>query len=291
LAVFSLRLPELAQRASVDVEDMESDRTARSTFELVRPAGRAVIRLLRSGRISVGAVYGLGDTVEVAVRIPGWVADSVEFVVGLSGRPPATLRTQARDSAGVGVAVLAVPVADSVGRPRLKSGLYRVTARPAPDSGQTWSASAGFEVRLPFYHDDSAYFERVEQLAYVATVEQIRWLRAVPPAARDTAWGTFWKPMDPSPATPENEREREYFERIDYATEHFGRPDRGFRSDRARVYVKFGPPDQVESKPFEIDRPARETWYYYERGLAVSFVDRFGWGEFLLEAPREPDEQ
>jgi GWxTD domain-containing protein len=84
------------------------------------------------------------------------------------------------------------------------------------------------------------------------------------------------------PATDRNEREEEYFARISYAEEKFRHGDRGYRSDRGRVYVVYGPPDQVESRPFELDTPAYEVWSYYGSGRSFTFVDRYGTGQFVL---------
>ena len=81
--------------------------------------------------------------------------------------------------------------------------------------------------------------------------------------------------------------EEEYFGRIDYAEEHFRHGDRGYLSDRGHVYALYGPPDQIESRPFEIDSPAVEVWYYYQLNKEFDFVDRFGAGEYMLQNREE----
>ena len=93
----------------------------------------------------------------------------------------------------------------------------------------------------------------------------------------------FWKKKDQSPTTERNESEDQYFERIDYAEEHFGQGDRGYRSDRGHVYVLYGAPDQIDARPFEIDTPADEIWYYYQVNKRFEFIDRFGAGEYVLQ--------
>ena len=71
---------------------------------------------------------------------------------------------------------------------------------------------------VPFFLDDSAYLRRVGQLVYVATAEESKHLRSVPRSEREQAWREFWKKKDQSPTTDQNEREEQYFERIESDT-------------------------------------------------------------------------
>src|SRR5262245_13547007 len=57
----------------------------------------------------------------------------------------------------------------------------------------------------------------------------------------------FWMRRDPDPATSANEFKEEHYRRIQYANERFTSGKPGWRSDRGRFYIKFGPPDQKES--------------------------------------------
>lgn len=88
----------------------------------------------------------------------------------------------------------------------------------------------------------------------------------------------FWKQRDPSPGTPENEFRDEHYRRIAYANGRFPSTDPGWRTDRGRIYILLGPPDQIElhpagrdtTTPFEIWRyragsgPNRETGRTFE---------------------------
>jgi GWxTD domain-containing protein len=158
-------------------------------------------------------------------------------------------------------------------------------------AGGQLRASASFRVDVPFFYDDSQYFARVAQLEYVASSGEMQILRRTPRAERESAWRDFWKKKDQTPTTERNEREDEYLARIDYADEHFGHGDRGWRSDRGRVYVRYGAADQVDVRPFEIDAPAYEIWYYYELNRKFVFLDRFGAGEMILQNPEVFDER
>ncbi|MEO0189431.1 MAG: GWxTD domain-containing protein [candidate division WOR-3 bacterium] len=143
-----------------------------------------------------------------------------------------------------------------------------------------------FEIERPFYLDEKAWYLKVSQLEYIATPGEINQLRKAQIEERDSLWKAFWKKYDPTPNTEYNEKEAEYFERIAYAEEHFSFGDKGWRSDRGRIYVKFGPPDEVVSRPYELSTKPYEIWYYYRLNLKFVFYDRHGFGEYILVNPQ-----
>ncbi len=59
----------------------------------------------------------------------------------------------------------------------------------------------------------------------------------------------FWLRRDPTPDTPENEFREEHYRRIAYANEHFAAGKKGSLTDRGQIYIKFGPPDEIEAHP------------------------------------------
>ena len=76
-----------------------------------------------------------------------------------------------------------------------------------------------------------------------------------------------------------------YYQRVQYANEHFqyGQTE-GWKSDRGRVYIIYGPPDQIERFPNSPNENPYEIWYYYniEGGVEFDFVDFSGFGDFKL---------
>src|SRR5271157_2943955 len=66
---------------------------------------------------------------------------------------------------------------------------------------------------------------------------------------RDAFIEQFWLRRDPTPDTPENEYKEEHYRRIAYANEHFASGIPGWRTDRGRIYIAYGPPDQIDSHP------------------------------------------
>jgi GWxTD domain-containing protein len=309
----SLVLPRAGLDARVEVNDRANERSALARFRIDRPTGGLTVRLYKSGKPASMRRYGIGDTlVAVAEGASGLAGtgdsphsgtvpsgtvpfDSCRFVLKHDRRvvTGVTVQTTVKDVlsdrglSGQGgrmksEARFEYPIGDSTGVARLGGGEY-VLEVTALGNALPLSASVSFRVEVPFFLDESAYLRRVEQLIYVASSEESKRLRSVPRGEREQAWREFWKKKDHSPAIGRYESEDQYFERIDYADEHFGHSDRGYRSDRGHVYVRYGPPDQVDARPFEIDSPAYEVWYYCALNKRFEFVDRFGAGEYVLQ--------
>ena len=109
----------------------------------------------------------------------------------------------------------------------------------------------------------------------------------------------FWQRRDPTPDTVENEFKEEHYRRIAYANERFSSGIPGWRTDRGRMYIMWGPPDQLESHTQGelYNRPMQEgggqtTTYAYEdwtyhcygkrgsgQNITIEFVDPTGTGE------------
>jgi GWxTD domain-containing protein len=66
---------------------------------------------------------------------------------------------------------------------------------------------------------------------------------------RDAFIENFWGRRDPTPDTVENEFKEEHYRRIEYANEHFAAGIPGWKSDRGRIYIMYGPADEIESHP------------------------------------------
>ena len=77
---------------------------------------------------------------------------------------------------------------------------------------------------------------------------------------RDQFIEAFWQRRDPTPDTEENEFKEEHYRRIAYANEHFAAGIPGWRTDRGRIYVMYGPADEIDSHPSggTYERPIEE---------------------------------
>lgn len=104
-------------------------------------------------------------------------------------------------------------------------------------------------------------------------------------AARQEFIEEFWKKRDPDPDTEENEFYEEFFGRIEYANDHFDEGTPGWKTDRGRIYIYFGPPDRIERRPMlnNVDIKGYQIWIYYRYQFAIDFIDRRGDGSYRMD--------
>ncbi len=78
---------------------------------------------------------------------------------------------------------------------------------------------------------------------------------------------------------------KKYLERIEQANQKFTtRFSPGWRTDRGRVYIVYGAPDEVERYPYSENMKPYEIWHYYnlQGGVIFVFGDRTGFGSYEL---------
>ena len=121
---------------------------------------------------------------------------------------------------------------------------------------------------------------------------------------RDQFIEQFWLRRDATPDTAENEYKEEHYRRIAYANEHFAAGVPGWRTDRGRMYIMYGKPDEIEAHPSggNYQRPIEEgggststfpfeVWRYrYLEGVGqeimIEFVDPCMCGEYHMTMDR-----
>src|SRR5947209_16842251 len=87
-----------------------------------------------------------------------------------------------------------------------------------------------------------------EEVGYILTDEErSAFLRLSNNEEREQFIEQFWLRRDPTPETVENEFKEEHYRRIAYANEHYAAGIPGWKTDRGRTYIVFGPPDEIES--------------------------------------------
>jgi GWxTD domain-containing protein len=121
---------------------------------------------------------------------------------------------------------------------------------------------------------------------------------------RDNFIEAFWQRRDPTPDTEENEYKEEHYRRIAYTNEHFAAGIPGWKTDRGRIYIMYGPADEVDSHPSggSYERPMEEgggetstfpfeDWRYrYLEGIGqeviIEFVDTCMCGDYHMTIDR-----
>src|SRR4029077_7521115 len=107
----------------------------------------------------------------------------------------------------------------------------------------------------------------------------------------------FWLRRDPTPDTEENEFKEEHYRRIAYTNEHYASGIPGWKTDRGRIYIIYGPPDEIESHPSPDAAAPFEEWLYHHIegvGAKIMFIfsDTLLNGEYRLTlnpAARAPE--
>jgi GWxTD domain-containing protein len=126
-----------------------------------------------------------------------------------------------------------------------------------------------------------------EPLEYIAESRELRPYRGATVEAKRRFLVEFWQKRDPDPATPRNELRDEFYGKIAFADSNYrergASTTPGWKTDRGRVYAKFGAPNEVldrerrgRAMPYLVWRYTRmrDTWYV--------FSDRSGLGSYKL---------
>ena len=146
-----------------------------------------------------------------------------------------------------------------------------------------------------------------EDVAYIISDEErAAFKRLQTDEEREQFIEQFWLRRDPTPDTIENEFKEEHYRRIAYTNENFASGIPGWKTDRGRIYITYGPPDEKETHPSggTYERPSEEgggttstfpfeQWRYrYIEGVGsdiiIEFVDPTMSGEYRMD-PSEKD--
>lgn len=183
------------------------------------------------------------------------------------------------------------------------------------ESAQAQSDGQQDPLKRPKKKDDkAANIERLGGVYKKWLDEDVRWIitdeelsafkKLTTNAERDTFIEGFWQRRDPTPDTAENEYKEEHYRRIAYANEHYAAGMPGWRTDRGRIYIMYGPPTSIDSHPMggPYQRSAEEgggqtetfpfeVWRYrYLEGIGqeieIEFVDDCGCGAYEMTLDR-----
>jgi len=148
-----------------------------------------------------------------------------------------------------------------------------------------------------------------EDVIYIISPEErTAFLQLATNEEREQFIEQFWLRRSSNPDMPDNDFKEEHYRRIAYANEHYASGIPGWKTDRGRIYIIWGAPDEIESHPTggTYDRPMEEgggstTTYPWERwryrylegiqeNVELEFVDPSGSGEYHLTMdPSEKD--
>ncbi|HEY6182329.1 MAG TPA: GWxTD domain-containing protein [Terriglobales bacterium] len=172
--------------------------------------------------------------------------------------------------------------------------------RPVSDKQQKKNSKA---LRQELSKTEKEWLEK--DVAYIITDEERAAFKQFSnEEERDQFIEAFWQRRDPTPDTEENEFKEEHYRRMAYANDHFAAGIPGWKSDRGRMYIMYGPPDEIESHPSggTYERPIDEgggststypfedwRWRYIEgigQEVIVEFVDTCMCGDYHMTMDR-----
>lgn len=161
--------------------------------------------------------------------------------------------------------------------PLLSAGVLALTLAVALAAWQTQTPPPRMEAAFQKWIDEDA--------AYIATPEErAAFARLRSAEEREKFVEQFWLRRDPTPGTGRNEAKEEHYRRIAWVNEHF--MDGGWKSDRGRIHIVYGPPDEMES------HPSMERWRYrylpnVGNDVIVEFVEKDHTGKYQMT--RDPN--
>jgi len=123
-----------------------------------------------------------------------------------------------------------------------------------------------------------------QDVAYLASdAEKAAYLSLATDAERYAFIERFWQQRDPSPGTTKNEFRDQHYWRIAYANERFRAAEAGWKTDRGRIYITLGPPDQIEAHPSGDDKSGPFEIWIYRNTVHLSILMQFRNTIFLEE--------
>ncbi len=175
------------------------------------------------------------------------------------------------------LAVLKLPFAG------LDVGRYRLIVTARKD-GFNDSVSIPIEIfwrDMPFSMRDLEF--AIDAMRFILTAEEYKEMKRGDERDMQKAFRRFWKNRDATPDTEYDEMMAEYFRRVDHAYYRFQTlfERNGAQTDRGKVYVLFGPPED-ERRIMKREEPMTEIWDYPSLGKTFRFVDADGSGNFRL---------
>jgi GWxTD domain-containing protein len=176
-------------------------------------------------------------------------------------------------------------------------GKYKIRMAVASDkSSLSATAEKSFTVNKARFESetarelpDSIYLEQeYKYVTYFISTGDKKFYEKLTTEGKSEYLKRWWEDRDTDMRTPENEYRDKIIGRWNYANIAFdesgGGKENGWRTDRGRIFIKFGPPDNIEISPITMGSNPWEEWDYFslEGGVYFIFADEMGIGRFRL---------
>ncbi len=226
------------------------------------------VQLIQNDEDDTEAVFD--DTVQPEARLSA---------VYPSGQPGVVqnFQLQSGKPADGDIVVLSLPFS------KMDVGRYQLHVTASWDGGSD-SVSLATEIfwrDMPFSMRDLDF--AIDAMRFILTAEEYREMKQGDVHGMQKAFRKFWKERDNTPDTEYNEMMAEYFRRVDQAYYKFQTmyERNGAQTDRGKVYVLFGPPEDTQ-RILNRGEPTTELWDYPSLGKSFRFVDKSRDGNLRL---------
>lgn len=191
-------------------------------------------------------IFGLkNDSLSFFTRAlvpPSFTADSLDIYLSV-------LNTAGELQADEGIAV---PVVDrranifgSFDLNTYPSGTYRIRVEAFDQSGIRSVSGKDFSVAWELINWQKARRDILVEARFLLSNDEYQMFERMNIGDQERMMNEFWRAIDPTPNTALNETYETFMQRLRYADARFGGDERGALSDRGRLYIRFGPPDDI----------------------------------------------
>jgi len=166
----------------------------------------------------------------------------------------------------------------------MKPGQYTITVDIKDENSKSIAQKeTSFEITRPakkeISYDGMPYYDKIE---YFLSTSEYKFFKNMPEEGKSNYLKRFWAQND-------------YYaiaERFEYADKHYHQGTKpGYETDRGRIYVKYGAPDEIEKSFIEHEESKPyENWQYFN-GFQFVFVDILGTNEYTLVWTNVRDER
>ena len=141
----------------------------------------------------------------------------------------------------------------------------------------------GYKKVLNLFINDKSYslwtkdvFEVVGIMRYILPPYEIKKIKKMEDGEKLKYIQNYWSKRDPEPDTAQNELLIEFIDRVRYVNTYFSDMDRGWRTDRGRIHIIYGPPESKEN--YEDHMNNRFEVWIYPNGKQFKFIDKNKFG-------------
>lgn len=301
-------------RRKVEVHDFEtappalaiSDISFAAEFEKAAPSGdrfsrngyRVIPNLTRS--------FGAGRSVKCYFEVYGFTVDETQednsFVLSYSVVDTNGVVVRGYDLKRIRKPGESCAKADSLDLGDLPNGGYgllvqvrdRTTRQMAQGLRRFQVLAMHAQAAEELSDEEKELWRYYSDIRWIAAEKEYKLLKGLDQKGQERFLRQFWKDKDPTPETPENERVMEHIRRMKYCENQFAAQvnKRGSDTDKGRVYVKYGPPDDIQYNTLATAEKSFEVWYYEKQGrYEFVFRDRHGNGVYELVHSSMPGER